>query len=575
MLEAAKHKRKILIMSDPVWVNLMRFKEDFDTRKKNMVVIISIIVVTILLISLMFPLKNQTAGDDYAYAYSVKKSLETGRLYLSEATTATLVFPVLWAILFSSFLGFSFKTLHTSVVFFLPIIAITTYFLLKQFKLKPHLAFFASLFFISVPFIFQYAFTFLTDIPFLTLELLVLLFFVRGLKADKKRDLFLGSFFAVLAFLTRQLGLLLPLCALAAYIVTSGINTISKKYLSILAISLLPALTVILYILVFREGTVNQYIYGKRVSETVHSLLFTRSASTGLEAWSRTIYVALEYFWQALGLLSLFVITVIVSNFKRYLSRRAIKPLAFSLFAFSSLVLLEKLFYMEKTYLGFPLVLYRYESLFPAPWPHIWKYLVMISFLFLTTETLLNFKNLKFTRTTIFLLTSSLLFLGMSSIAIPTHKKYVLSLLPFFLIYLCFLSKKLKVSAIIAVPILLFVLIDSLQMTKLRYDTNALAQQKSLKIVDKGVNIERVLPNLEYTWSLWYTIEARYAQELEKAGGDKLKVTYPVTPADQDYLIISKENIKYGNLPQKYLFIENSPFTSLFVSSYLITVKKL
>src|SRR3990167_2012205 len=562
-------------MSESIKINLMHFKENFDTRKKNLIAIISIIVVTILLISLMFPLKNQTAGDDYAYAYSVKKSLETGRLYLSEATTATLVFPVLWAILFSSFLGFSFKTLHTSVVFFLPIIAITTYFLLKQFKLKPHLAFFASLFFISVPFIFQYAFTFLTDIPFLTLELLVLLFFVRGLKADKKGDLFLGSIFSALAFLTRQLGLLLPLSVLAAYIVTSRINIISRKYLSILAISVLPALTVILYILVFREGTVNQYIYGKRVSETIHSLLFARSASVGLEAWSRIIYVALEYFWQALGLFSLFAITVIASNFKRYLSKKAIKSLMLALIVFIGLVLLEKIVYMEKTYLGFPLVLYRYESLFPVPWPHIWKYLVMISFLFVTTESLLNLKNLKFTRTAIFLLTSFLLFLGMSAIAITSHKKYVMSLLPFFLIYICLLSKKLKISGLVAIPVLLFVLIDSLQMTKLRYDTNALAQQKGLEIVGRGIDIDRVLPNLEYTWSLWYTVEDKYAQELKKAGGDKLTVTYPVTPANQDYLIISKENIKYGNLPQKYLFIENSPFTSLFVSSYLLTIKKL
>ncbi|OGD91363.1 hypothetical protein A3D81_01015 [Candidatus Curtissbacteria bacterium RIFCSPHIGHO2_02_FULL_40_17] len=562
-------------MSESIKINLMHFKENFDTRKKNLIAIISIIVVTVLLISLMFPLKNQTAGDDYAYAYSVKKSIETGRLYLSEATTAALVFPVLWAILFSSFLGFSFKTLHISVVFFLPIIAITTYFLLKQFKLKPHLAFFASLFFISVPFIFQYAFTFLTDIPFLTLELLVLLFFVRGLKADKKGDLFLGSIFSALAFLTRQLGLLLPLSVLAAYIVTSRINIISRKYLSILAISVLPALTVILYILVFREGTVNQYIYGKRVSETIHSLLFARSASVGLEAWSRIIYVALEYFWQALGLFSLFAITVIASNFKRYLSKKAIKSLMLALIVFIGLVLLEKIVYMEKTYLGFPLVLYRYESLFPVPWPHIWKYLVMISFLFVTTESLLNLKNLKFTRTAIFLLTSFLLFLGMSAIAIPSHKKYVMSLLPFFLIYICLLSKKLKISGLVAIPVLLFVLIDSLQMTKLRYDTNALAQQKGLEIVGRGIDIDRVLPNLEYTWSLWYTVEDKYAQELKKAGGDKLTVTYPVTPANQDYLIISKENIKYGNLPQKYLFIENSPFTSLFVSSYLLTIKKL
>ena len=112
-------------------------------------------------------------------------------------------------------------------------------------------------------------------------------------------------------------------------------------------------------------------------------------------------------------------------------------------------------------------------------------------------------------------------------------------------------------------------------MTKVRYDTNALAQQKALELVNRGISIDRVLPNLEHTWSLWYTIEDKYNLELQKAGGYKLKVKYPLTPGNQDYLIVSKENLRYGNLPQNYVLIEKTPFNSLFVSSYLLTVKKL
>lgn len=543
--------------------------------KKEAIVLALLLTIISLCIYLLLPFKAQTAGDDYFYAYSVKKSLETSKIQISEASTASQVFSIFWASLFSNLLGFSYKTLHISTVAFLPIATVSTYYLLKQFSVSSKKAFFASLFFISIPYFFQYSLTFLTDFPFLTLELLSLLFLVKGLKTDSVRVLIAGSLFSSLAFLTRQLGIFLPLSAAAGYLIASKNVSVPKKLSRILAITLMPALTLLVYTAVFREGTVSQYNMNRAVVQTINSLLFLKSPRAAQETWLQTIHVDIEFIWQALGFFSLFALAFIISNLKRYLKKQSLKPLLISLGAFAFIVLLEKVIYMDKTYLGFPLVLYRYESLLPIPWPHIWKFMVMISFIFLSTETILNLKNLKITRTAIFLSISFLIIFGLTSIAGPAHKKYVIPLLPYLLIYICFLSSKLRISALVALPILLFVLVDSLQMAKLRYDTNALAQQKALELVTHGVKIDRILPNLEHTWSLWYTIEDKYEQELQKVGGDKLKVKYPVTPDNQDYLIISKENLRYGNLPQNYVFIEKTAFNSLFVSSYLLTVKKL
>ena len=534
-----------------------------------------LLLIISLCIFILLPFKAQTAGDDYFYAYSVKKTLATGHIQISEAATATSVFPIIWASLLSALFGFSFETLHASTLFFLPITSVTAFFLLREFKVKSRMALFGSIFFISIPFIFQYAFTFLTDFPFLALEMLSLLFLAKGLKSGSPKGLLLGSIVSSLAFLTRQVGIFIPISAVVIYIFTAKNILISKKLINIFAISVVPAIAVIFYIAVFREGTVSQHVMNKRVSEIISELLFIKSLPIGMETWLRIIYICIEYIWQALGLFSLFAIAIVASNIERYLTRKTLKPLTLSIFAFVCIVLLEKIIYQNKTFLGFPLVLYRYESLYPMPWPNVWKYLVMITFLFLTTETFLNFHNLKISRTAMFLLTSCLLFLGSTALAGVDPKRYVMTLLPFFLIYLAVLSKKLKISGLIAIPILIFVLTDSLQMTKVRYDTNALAQQKALELVNRGISIDRVLPNLEHTWSLWYTIEDKYNLELQKAGGDKLKVKYPLTPGNQDYLIVSKENLRYGNLPQNYVLIEKTPFNSLFVSSYLLTVKKL
>ena len=151
------------------------------------------------------------------------------------------------------------------------------------------------------------------------------------------RALLLGSVFSSLAFLTRQLGLFLPLCAAVSYFITSKANSIPKRVLLTLTITALPVLTVVLYVLIFESGTFNQYTYSQRTAETVYTLLFTRSIQAGYEAWSQVVYRALEFLWQALGLFSPFAITLFASNYKRYLNLRMLKPLTVSAVAFASI----------------------------------------------------------------------------------------------------------------------------------------------------------------------------------------------------------------------------------------------
>ena len=180
-----------------------------------------LLLIISLCIFILLPFKAQTAGDDYFYAYSVKKTLETGHIQISEAATAASVFPIIWASLLSALFGFSFETLHASTLFFLPITSVTAFFLLREFKVKSRMALFGSIFFISIPFIFQYAFTFLTDFPFLALEMLSLLFLAKGLKSGSPKGLLLGSIVSSLAFLTRQVGIFIPISAVVIYIFTA------------------------------------------------------------------------------------------------------------------------------------------------------------------------------------------------------------------------------------------------------------------------------------------------------------------------------------------------------------------
>src|SRR3989338_5762230 len=118
----------------------------FKKDKTNQIFLL-ILVLTVIIV--MLPFREQTSGDDYVYALSVKHSVETGDFQLSEATAAALVFLVAWGVLFANVFGFSLKTLHLSVVVFLPILTFSIYFLLKELKIEKTKSFFFTILFIS------------------------------------------------------------------------------------------------------------------------------------------------------------------------------------------------------------------------------------------------------------------------------------------------------------------------------------------------------------------------------------------------------------------------------------------
>jgi len=557
----------------------------FNKDKTNL---IFVLVIVLAVIVVMLPFREQTAGDDYTYALSVKHSVESGRFQLSDATAAALVFLVIWGGLFAKIFGFSLKTLHLSVVVFLPILTVAVYFLLRELKIEKTKSFFFTILFISIPFIFQYAYTFLTDLPFLTLEVLSMVFSIKAFRKNNLLNFFLGSLFSSLAFLTRQIGIFLWVSALVTFLVflksrdTRPSLYDSVKYL--LSICAPAVITIILYLLFFKEPTIGQAgFFQNVVLPNLSYLFFIHSSPTlTIGAWLGLYYRAIEWFWLAIGLFSPLAIILLASNAKEYLRAKLFRKVILSLVIFTLLIFLESILFPGKVYLGFPLILYRYESLFPIPWPHIWKYLVLISFLFLGTCVTVNIKTLKKVYRSIiinkiffFLSLSYLLIIVSTSLANLYYNKYVMSMLPFYLLLFASVVRKIKIYVPIAIFITAFVFIDSLQMAKLRYDENGLAQIKAIEIKDRGVAAERILPNLEYTWSLWFDMDTKFAEELKRVNGDKRKAKIPITPANQDYIIISKEHLKYYKLPDKYIVLETIPIRSLFVSSYLIVLKKL
>lgn len=159
-------------------------------------------------------------NDDWAYARSAQYLLDTGQLRISQWAAAAVVFQTYWGALFAQLLGgFSFTALRVSTLAFSFISGLALYALLRQLELSNRTATLGALALIANPLFVYLSYTFMSDIFYLGLMLLSLTFYLRGLKQFSGGSLLAGSVFAAGAYLSRQLGLALPLAVMAALVI--------------------------------------------------------------------------------------------------------------------------------------------------------------------------------------------------------------------------------------------------------------------------------------------------------------------------------------------------------------------
>lgn len=166
-----------------------------------------ITIIFFLIFFAMLPLRETGFEDDFAYARSVKNFLETGRFIISDWSSSALIFQVIWGAFFSQIFGFSFKTLQFSVFVFLYIGTIGLYYIFRHSKLSQFKAALFALFFVVNPWVLIFTFSFLTDIPYVSLLIITLLFYLTGLSKRDNLLLFLASITGGLSFLIRQIGI--------------------------------------------------------------------------------------------------------------------------------------------------------------------------------------------------------------------------------------------------------------------------------------------------------------------------------------------------------------------------------
>ncbi|MBI3492843.1 MAG: glycosyltransferase family 39 protein [Acidobacteria bacterium] len=160
--------------------------------------------------------RNVPVIDDWVYAWSVEHFLQTGRLRVLEYSGFYPVALILWAAPFAKLLGFSFVALRLSTVCLSAIGCYAWYLTLRELRVDPRASLLATFVLVFNPVFFALSYSFMTDVPFVSLSNLAVYCFVSAASRDRPRRVWIGSAFAMAAFLVRPIGIALPLAAFVA-----------------------------------------------------------------------------------------------------------------------------------------------------------------------------------------------------------------------------------------------------------------------------------------------------------------------------------------------------------------------
>lgn len=175
----------------------------------------------LVLVLLMLPFRQLSYQDDFAFYLTVKNFLSTGVLKISEWSAPSLIFQTYWGAFFASIFGMSFKALHLSnvVLFYFGLVAF--YLTLKELGRSEGVSTIMALSLMAYPNIFRSLYSFMTDMFYLSLILIAMLFVIKLIKTDKLIFAFLAAVFSGLAFLNRQLGTTIMIAEVIAIVAKS------------------------------------------------------------------------------------------------------------------------------------------------------------------------------------------------------------------------------------------------------------------------------------------------------------------------------------------------------------------
>jgi Dolichyl-phosphate-mannose-protein mannosyltransferase len=159
---------------------------------------------------LVQPFVNLPFHDDWTYAWSVEHLLKTGELRVLDWSVHYPFTQILWGALFCLPYGFSFSALRVSTMVLAWFGSLALYGTLREFGRTRSESLIATVILVTHPVFFVLSFSFMTDVPFVSVANIAFFFIVRGLCRRSSLELCVGCAFAVCALFIRQVAIAIP-----------------------------------------------------------------------------------------------------------------------------------------------------------------------------------------------------------------------------------------------------------------------------------------------------------------------------------------------------------------------------
>lgn len=198
----------------------------YDTWFVSAALLRPLAVATILLLLyfsatiLIHPFANLPFHDDWTYAWSVEHFLNTGELQVLDWSVHYPFTQILWGALFCLPFGLSFSALRVSTVVLAWLGALALYGTLRELGRARSESLIATVVLLTNPVFFVLSFSFMTDVPFVSLANMAFFFIARGLSRRGSFEVFVGCIFAAYALFIRQIAVAIPASLLLYFLFT-------------------------------------------------------------------------------------------------------------------------------------------------------------------------------------------------------------------------------------------------------------------------------------------------------------------------------------------------------------------
>ena len=190
----------------------------------DLVVLLGLALTWIIAVCIVNPIGDFPLNDDWSYGRSVKVLLDEHKLYFDGWNTATLFFQLIYGALYCIPDGFSFTALRLSTLVISLFGILSLYLIQRQIKVPRIWSICGCAILMFNPIYFVNSFNFMTDIPYVALEITAALFFIRAFTSDSTKDEVIGFIILACATLIRQISLPVAIAYGVVVILKYGFN---------------------------------------------------------------------------------------------------------------------------------------------------------------------------------------------------------------------------------------------------------------------------------------------------------------------------------------------------------------